>query len=180
MEFLFEIVFEIVFEIAFEGLFALGSTAFIKLSDKCIEDTKSRQWVKWTIGTLLLLATIGVIVYGLVKKRGAIVTASLIYLLATTILIALSFYNKRWKKRFLAASIFWVSHILHYGFATALFVLSIIFVDGPVAKYVIVIGAVIAIIVFISIDVHKGRVRNKQKENPLPEIVQIEDEEKAE
>ena len=176
MEFLFEIIFEFVFE----GLFALGSTAFVKLSDKCIEDTKSRQWVKWTIGTLLLLATIGVIVYGLVKKRGVIVTASLIYLLATTLLIALSFYNKRWKKRFLATLIFWVTHILHYGFATALVFLSIIFVDGPVAKYVIVIGAVIAIIIFISIDVHKGRVRNKQKESGAFEVAQIEEEEKAE
>ena len=158
-----EVLFEILFEIIGEVLCAVLEGAFYSLSDKYMVNTKTKRITKFVIGTLILIAVIAVTVYGLVIKKGPLIIASLSYILSIIVVRGVLFFNGKNGKKWIDRLFRWIARILHYGFAVSIIVLTVMFVDGPVAKPLIICLSLLGIIIVFFVDLHKLRIWDKQK-----------------
>ena len=159
MEVLLEILFEIIAQIVgviIEGL-------FYALSDRYMSNTQAKRRAKYIIGALILTGVIALTVYGLIIKRGPIVIASLSYILSLSIIRGALFFNGQGGKKWIKQLFGWLARILHYGFAIILIVLTAIYVDGPVAKPLIISLSALSIVIFSLIDMHKLRTWDKEQ-----------------
>ena len=159
-----EVLLEILLEVVFEAVGCLIEVTFYALSDRYMSNTQAKRRAKYIIGSIIFIAVIGLAVYGLATKRTPIVVATLSYILAVAIIRAILFFNGKDGKRWLNVLCGWVARILHYGFAITIIVLSAIYVDGQIARPVLIACSVLSIVVFFFIDMHKLRQCCKESE----------------
>lgn len=165
-----EILLEILFEIIAEVVGALIEGVFYALSDRYMSNTKAKRRAKYIIGALVMAAVVALTIYGLATKRGPVVIASLSYILSMVIIRGVLFFNGQNGKKWLDRLLRWLARILNYGFAITLIVLAAMYVNGPVAKPLLISLSALAIIVFFAIDMHRIRVwdeRREQKHRPV-------------
>ena len=158
-----EVLLEILFEIVVQIVGAIIEELFYALSDRYMSNTQAKKRAKYIIGALILTGVIALTVYGLITKRGPIVIASLSYILSLSIIRGALFFNGQDGKKWLNRLFGWLARILHYGFATTLIVLAAIYVDGQVAKPLLISLSALSIVVFFFIDMHKLRVWDKER-----------------
>ena len=159
-----ELLIELVLEIIFEIIGAIIEGGFYKLSDKYMANTKTKRITKFVIGTLILIGVIAITIYGLATKKGPIIIASLSYILSIVIVRGVLFFNGKNGKKWIDTLFKWIARILHYGFAITIIVLTVIYVDRPVASPLIIGLSVVAIIILICVDAHRLRVSEHQKQ----------------
>ena len=159
-----EVLIELLLEVLFEVIGSLIEEGFYALSDRYMSNTKAKRRAKFIIGSLIFVAVAGLVIYGLVTKRKPIVVAALAFILAIVTIRTILFFNGKDGKKWVNVLFGWVARVLHYGFATTIIVLSAIYVDGPVAKPVLIVCSSISIVVFFFIDLHKIRERDKDRE----------------
>ena len=158
-----EVLLEILFEIVGELVGAIIEGLFCALSDRYMSNTQAKKRAKYIIGALILTGVIALTVYGLITKRGPIVIASLSYILSLSIIRGALFFNGQDGKKWIKQLFGWLARILHYGFAITLIVLTAIYVDGPVAKPLLISLSALSIVVFFFIDMHKLRTWDKER-----------------
>lgn len=159
-----ELLFELVLEIILEIIGAIIEGGFYKLSDKYMVNTKTKRITKFVIGTLILIGVIAITIYGLATKKGPIIIASLSYILSIVTVRGVLFFNGKNGKKWIDTLFKWIARILHYGFAITIIVLTIMFVDRPVASPLIIGLSVVAIIILFCVDLHRLRVLEQRKE----------------
>ena len=159
-----ELLFELVLEIILEIIGAIIEGGFYKLSDKYMVNTKTKRITKFVIGTLILMGVIAITIYGLATKKGPIIIASLSYILSIVIVRGVLFFNGKNGKNWINTLFMWIARILHYGFAITIIVLTLMYVDRPVASPLIIGLSVVAIITLFCVDLHRLRVLEQRKE----------------
>lgn len=157
MEALIEVVGELLIEI-FGQLF---SFLVVKLSDKVVKNTKLKKIISYCIAFFVFSCSLVLLILALIYKKELYVLLVCGYFLLILILYIIRYICQN----ILHASrlhliVLWINRIVHYVFP---FILIIVACNNPnVASIPIVSCSVIAIMIYISVNVYRYHVHKKE------------------
>lgn len=156
MEELLGIVFEIVIEL-FVHLFAgIASSIISSFVTRVEDDPKFKNRIKMIVSFVFFGLSILLLILALVYKKTFLATFTLSYLFTLIILNLFKFINKNiLKKGFVDIIISWIRRIAHYGFPITLIIIGPSFLTSKAADVWLIVLSVIAIIVYLVIDIYK-------------------------
>lgn len=166
MDELLGVIFELFFEIFFNVIAEVFGEYLSRFVYKVEADSNLKNRIKLTISFIFFGLSILLLILALVFKKTLLVTLTLSYLLVLLVSNLFKFINKNiWKKNFVEIIIGWVRRIVHYGFSITLIITGPMFLTSETATIWLVVLSVIAIIVYLVIDIYKlNRFISKRRE----------------
>lgn len=166
MDELLGILFELFLELFINIFGEILAEIITRFVNKVEADSKLKNRIKMIVSFTFFGLSILLLIIALIYKKTFLITLTLSYLLILLISNLFKFTNKNiWKKNSITLIINWIRRITHYGFTITLIVTGSLFLTNTDAKVWLITLSVIAIIIYLIIDIYKANVFLKKEEN---------------